>query len=166
MYGGWYGGMWDPWYSGWYGYPSWYGYGPGVIVGSSGRGPAYGARTTNLDTYNRSNINRGSSGYANSNDVGYRSTYGVRNSTSVNTNSTNSSASGRGNALRESMSGRYNNNSSNVNNRPYNESYSRPSAIDRSSSPTPSSSGNSGSIGGGSSGGRAGGVSGGAGRRL
>ncbi|WP_300604357.1 hypothetical protein [Niabella sp.] len=184
-YGGWgfysFNGWYDPWYTGWYGNPYYYGYGPGVIVGSRVN---YTQRRTNLNTYNPSILNGNralpdrSTGitreYGNGTTVTRRSssdygTYGVRSERSVNTNTSNSSAQGRANSIRERYSGsNYNNSRSSSSSERYTpsssrtETYSRPSVDTRSSTPSyspPASSGGGGG-GGGSSRGSTGGGSG------
>lgn len=180
--GGWYGSYaWNPWYGGGWGNPwGFYGYGgygygslwdpyfyygPGAVI--VGRAPAYGARTTNLNTYNRSGIvpsNTSRTGYANN-------SYGTRNDVSVSTNQFNATAGGRAQVIRERSD--YNYNSGNRNTQNYNRSnnyqvnpnsrmnnngYSQPSISSESRSSNISSGGVSSGSGGrsGSSGGASG----------
>ncbi|ANH79651.1 hypothetical protein A8C56_00485 [Niabella ginsenosidivorans] len=178
-YGGW--GWYDPWYTGWWGSPYYYGYGPGIIVGSRVN---YQQRRVNLNTYNPNILNGrgatdrsavggaagrrvgGNGTTVTSRSTGNYGTYGIRSDRSVNTNPGNSSAQGRVNALRDRFSRGNDYNSNNAAQR-YNrssrtETY-RPS-IDNSRSSTPSYSPPASSGGGG---GRAsGGTGGGSGRRF
>ncbi|AHF17970.1 hypothetical protein [Niabella soli] len=184
---GWGGGWYDPWYTGWWGSPYYYGYGPGVIVGSRVN---YQQRRTNLNTYNPSILNggRGSGVQAdatrrilsNANGVlretsggttttrrttgnygGSFSTYGVRTNSSVNTNPANSSSQGRADALRERFSQNTTTNRTVERYNPPTRStdYNRSAMDTRSSTPSYSPPASSGGSGG-SSGGSSGGGSG------